>query len=61
MMETLWLATAYDMDSTWGLYWDGQYLVSPAYRMQEDYETGKNGTSNLLICKTRKIIRSRNL
>ena len=43
-----WLATAYDMDSTWGSYWDGSREVSSAYRMQEDYETGVNGTSNLL-------------
>ena len=43
-----WLATAYDMDSTWGSYWDGTREVSSAYRMQEDYETGINGTSNLL-------------
>ena len=44
----LWLATAYDMDSTWGSYWDGTREVSTAYRMQQDYETGVNGTSNLL-------------
>lgn len=43
-----WLATAYDMDSTWGSYWDGTREVSTAYRMQQDYETGVNGTSNLL-------------
>lgn len=43
-----WFATAYDMDSTWGSYWDGSREVSSAYRMQEDYETGVNGTSNLL-------------
>ena len=43
-----WLATAYDMDSTWGSYWDGSREVSSAYRMQQDYETGVNGTSNLL-------------
>ena len=43
-----WFATAYDMDSTWGSYWDGTREVSSAYRMQEDYETGVNGTSNLL-------------
>lgn len=45
---TKWFATAYDMDSTWGSYWDGSREVSSAYRMQEDYETGVNGTSNLL-------------
>lgn len=43
-----WFATAYDMDSTWGSYWDGSREVSTAYRMQKDYETGVNGTSNLL-------------
>ena len=43
-----WFATAYDMDSTWGSYWDGSREVSSAYRMQQDYETGVNGTSNLL-------------
>ena len=42
-------ATSYDMDSTWGLYWDGSTVVSPAYRMQKDYETGVHGTSNLLF------------
>lgn len=43
-----WIAGAYDMDSTLGLYWDGSYFVSNTYRMQEDYETAVNGTSNLL-------------
>lgn len=43
-----WFATAYDMDSTWGSYWDGSREVSSAYRLQQDYETGVNGTSNLL-------------
>jgi hypothetical protein len=49
-----WLATAYDMDSTWGLYWDGQYIVNTAYRMQKDYETGVNGTVNLLYDRLEK-------
>lgn len=31
-------ASMYDMDSTWGLYWNGQKFVSDTYRMQEDYE-----------------------
>ena len=50
-----WLATAYDMDSTWGLYWDGQYIVNTAYRMQKDYETGVNGTVNLLYDRLEKL------
>lgn len=44
----LWYASVYDMDSTWGLYWNGSKFVSAEYRMQEDYEVGVNGTSNLL-------------
>lgn len=43
-----WIASAYDMDSTIGLYWDGSSFVSTSYKMQENYETGVNGTSNLL-------------
>lgn len=43
-----WIAGAYDLDSTWGLYWDGSRFVDPTYRMQEDYETAAHNTSNLL-------------
>lgn len=43
-----WMASAYDMDSTMGLYWNGSAFVSDKYVMQTDYETGANGTSNLL-------------
>jgi hypothetical protein len=39
----------YDMDSTWGLYWNGSKFVSAEYRMQEDYEVGVHNTSNLLF------------
>lgn len=48
---TTWLASPYDMDSTFGLYWNGSSFVSPQYRMQGDYETAVNGTSNLLYEK----------
>lgn len=41
-----WIASSYDMDSTFGLYWNGQSFVSAKYRMQEDYESGKNTSSN---------------
>lgn len=43
---TKWIATSYDMDSTFGLYWNGQSFVSAQYRMQTDYESGKNTSSN---------------
>lgn len=45
----LWYASMYDMDSTWGLYWNGSKFVSAEYRMQEDYEVGVHKTSNLLF------------
>lgn len=48
---TTWMASPYDMDSTFGLYWNGASFVSPQYRMQGDYETAVNGTSNLLYEK----------
>lgn len=48
---TKWIASAYDMDSTFGLYWNGSSFVSTSYRMQADYETAVNGTSNLLYEK----------
>lgn len=43
-----WIASAYDLDSTWGLYWNGESFVSNEYRMQEDYEVGVHNTTNLL-------------
>lgn len=50
-----WIAGAYDMDSTLGLYWDGNSFVSNTYRMQEDYETAVNGTSNLLYDRLKSL------
>lgn len=44
-----WYASMYDMDSTWGLYWNGSKFVSAEYRMPEDYEVGVHNTSNLLF------------
>ena len=43
---TKWMASSYDMDSTFGMYWNGRNFVSAEYRMQEDYESGKNTSSN---------------
>ena len=44
-----WFASMYDMDSTWGLYWNGQNFVSASYRMQNDYESGKDGNGGNLL------------
>ena len=51
-----WFASMYDMDSTWGLYWNGQSFVSASYRMQDDYESGTSGRAkNLLYLRLEKI------
>ena len=57
---TKWMASSYDMDSTFGLYWNGQNFVSATYRMQEDYESGAhttqyNNKGNLLYVRMEEI------
>ena len=44
-----WIASSYDMDSTFGIYWDGKTFVSATYRMQEDYESMTNGRQGNLL------------
>ena len=46
-----WFACSYDMDSTWGLYWNGGSFVNYDYKMQEDYESGKHSNGNLLYLR----------
>ena len=49
---TKWYAHMYDMDSTWGLYWNGTSFVSSSYRCQEDYESmACNRAGSLLYIK----------
>lgn len=54
---TKWIASSYDMDSTFGLYWNGQSFVSTTYRMQQDYESGINtgGQGNLLYVRLEQL------
>lgn len=42
-------ASMYDMDSTWGMYWNGQRYVSEKYRMQDDYESKVDGRAGNLL------------
>lgn len=42
-----WIASVYDMDSTWGLYWNGSRILPTDYRRNQ-YEDYVNKTSNLL-------------
>lgn len=40
-----WSMMAYDMDSTFGLFWNGNKFVSTDYRCQEDYQSVVDGPS----------------
>lgn len=46
-----WIAGMYDMDSTWGLYWNGSKFVSASYSRTEyeDFVSGRQG--NLLYIR----------
>ena len=45
-----WIATMYDMDSTWGLWWNGQSFVSSTYS-REEFQDFKDGQGNLLYIR----------
>ncbi len=45
-----WYPTMYDMDSTWGLWWNGASFVSSDYA-PEEYQDFKDGSGNLLYIR----------
>ena len=45
---TKWIASMYDMDSTWGLYWNGQTMLSSTYA-REQYEDRVQGRLGNLL------------
>ena len=49
-----WIASMYDLDTTWGMYWNGETLVQPDYARTkfEDYVNGRLG--NLLYSRIEK-------
>ena len=55
-----WIASMYDMDSTWGLYWDGSKFVASDYARTsyEDYvSSGSGGEGNLLYNRLEQLFR----
>ena len=53
-----WIASMYDMDSTWGLYWNGSKFVAADYprTSYEDYvSTSSSGEGNLLYIRLEKL------
>lgn len=56
-----WIAGMYDMDSTWGLYWNGSKFVSASYTREqfEDFvSTASSGDGNLLYIRLAKLFYS---
>ena len=49
-----WIASMYDMDSTWGLYWNGSKFVATDYS-RESYEDYVAGDGNLLYIRLENI------
>jgi hypothetical protein len=43
-----WIASMYDLDSTWGLYWNGETMVSPDY-IRTKFEDMVNGRQGNLL------------
>ena len=43
-----WIASMYDLDSTWGLYWNGETLVAPDY-VRTKFEDMVNGRQGNLL------------
>lgn len=53
-----WYASMYDMDSTWGLYWDGTKFLSVENKSNEDYwNAGENSYANLLYLRLSKLFK----
>jgi hypothetical protein len=50
-----WIASMYDMDSTWGLYWNGSNILSATYERTsyEDFVSGREG--NLLYMRLERL------
>lgn len=51
-----WNATMYDMDSTWGLWWNGDRFVSSDYA-RDQYQDFKDGEGNLLYIRLESLFK----
>ena len=55
-----WIASVYDLDSTWGLWWNGQSFVSTGYAREEfqdlkDEDNGVTKQGNLLYLRLQQL------
>ena len=51
---TKWIASMYDMDSTWGLWWNGNQFVANNYA-REEFQDFKDGQGNLLFIRLQSL------
>ena len=51
-----WMASMYDMDATWGLWWNGSEFV-PADYGRSEYQDFKDGSGNLLYIRLEQCFR----
>lgn len=49
-----WIASMYDMDSTWGLWWNGRSFVATDYD-RSAYQDFKDGSGNLLYIRLEQL------
>ncbi len=49
-----WIASMYDMDSTWGLWWNGNQFVANNYA-REEFQDFKDGQGNLLYIRLQSL------
>lgn len=52
-----WIASMYDMDSTWGLWWNGSSFVATTYARTE-FQDFKDGQGNLLYIRLEELFYS---
>lgn len=50
-----WIASMYDMDSTWGLYWNGSKFVSASYGRNEYEDMVQGRQGNLLYIRLEQL------
>lgn len=50
-----WLGSMYDMDSTWGLYWDGSQILSDTYSREQFEDMISSRQGNLLYIRLLKL------
>ena len=51
-----WIASMYDLDTTWGMYWNGETLVNPDYAREKFEDRIQGRLGNLLYERIEKLM-----